>query len=498
MKNKFDQAVEQANASITQVREAVAMLVLLANYRSAESLIGGELAMDKDALMDALSACRDAFDTPAPGSALESLWGQAIGSPLAVPAHVKEQAAEIADLRAQLEAVGAGGASRRLLGGVEFMHACNLWVDPKTGKFVVDSCDHPASELVQAYISAAPLPPTEQPAKPIKDGEIAKVVNTLRDIAIEFHGAQQLRERIAQVVVPLLKAQPAGPDMQGVGNYPHEQMDALGLARYKLVQAADGYWPYAVVAGTGEQQIYRGLKSDCQQVVRILTSAFLDGGFAASELRPTTQLASFWEAYKTMFVAASEAPDVVLAQRLADFMASMDATQPQQSTPTLCVREDAEVSIDDELGLLKLAHDYAKWLDGHGRGSTFSTFVNEFPYDHMGANPVYTQVMAIISAAKQSTPVQQSAAMPPEVPRFQWTCDNGCGVCEPKRYEFVYERTETLDGELVSQKTTPQLVSKCCGVGMAMWDNLKDEQIDVVTSPMPINRAAINPTGGTT
>jgi hypothetical protein len=81
----------------------------------------------------------------------------------------------------------------------------------------------------------------------------------------------------------------------------------------------------------------------------------------------------------------------------------------------------------------------------------------------------------------QSTQAQQSAVMPDEVPRFQWTCDNGCGVCEPKRYEFIYEKTETLDGELVSQKTTPQLVSKCCGVGMAMWDNLKDEQIDVVT-----------------
>lgn len=38
------------------------------------------------------------------------------------------------------------------------------------------------------------------PPVPIKDHEIAKAVNTLRDIAIEFHGSQQLRERIAQVV----------------------------------------------------------------------------------------------------------------------------------------------------------------------------------------------------------------------------------------------------------------------------------------------------------
>lgn len=39
----------------------------------------------------------------------------------------------------------------------------------------------------------------------IKDHEIAQAVNTLRDIAIEFHGTQQLRERIAEVLRPLFK-----------------------------------------------------------------------------------------------------------------------------------------------------------------------------------------------------------------------------------------------------------------------------------------------------
>jgi hypothetical protein len=38
----------------------------------------------------------------------------------------------------------------------------------------------------------------------MKDGEIAKVVNELRDIATQYHATQQLRERIANVVVPLL------------------------------------------------------------------------------------------------------------------------------------------------------------------------------------------------------------------------------------------------------------------------------------------------------
>ena len=47
----------------------------------------------------------------------------------------------------------------------------------------------------------------------LKDHEIALVVNELRDIAIRYHGTQQLRERIAQVVVPALRrtATPQSP-----------------------------------------------------------------------------------------------------------------------------------------------------------------------------------------------------------------------------------------------------------------------------------------------
>lgn len=47
--------------------------------------------------------------------------------------------------------------------------------------------------------------------QPIKDHQIAQIVNQLRDIAIEFGGTQQLRERIAVVIVPMLKAQQPKP-----------------------------------------------------------------------------------------------------------------------------------------------------------------------------------------------------------------------------------------------------------------------------------------------
>ncbi|MFW8303609.1 hypothetical protein ACOIDD_27960, partial [Klebsiella pneumoniae] len=42
----------------------------------------------------------------------------------------------------------------------------------------------------------------------MKDHEIRELVNQLRDIAIEYHGTQQLRERIARAVrVAMLHAQ---------------------------------------------------------------------------------------------------------------------------------------------------------------------------------------------------------------------------------------------------------------------------------------------------
>lgn len=39
----------------------------------------------------------------------------------------------------------------------------------------------------------------------MKDHEIREIVNRLRDIAVLYHDTQQLRERIAGVIVPILK-----------------------------------------------------------------------------------------------------------------------------------------------------------------------------------------------------------------------------------------------------------------------------------------------------
>lgn len=46
-------------------------------------------------------------------------------------------------------------------------------------------------------------PEQQAQGEPWKDHDTAKLVNELRDVAIQFHAAQQLRERIAYIIKPL-------------------------------------------------------------------------------------------------------------------------------------------------------------------------------------------------------------------------------------------------------------------------------------------------------
>lgn len=65
--------------------------------------------------------------------------------------------------------------------------------------------DAGASSAMSVAINVRPLYAEPMPAPSLKDNEIAQLVNALRDCAVEFHAAQQLRERIAAIVVPALR-----------------------------------------------------------------------------------------------------------------------------------------------------------------------------------------------------------------------------------------------------------------------------------------------------
>jgi Lar family restriction alleviation protein len=89
---------------------------------------------------------------------------------------------------------------------------------------------HDESEAVGKWNRrAAPSQPEGAPA-PLKDGQVAALVNELRDIALKFHGAGQLRERIAQVIRPLFsKAGVAAPEKAAAA-------DAKDAARYRWLR----------------------------------------------------------------------------------------------------------------------------------------------------------------------------------------------------------------------------------------------------------------------
>ena len=62
-----------------------------------------------------------------------------------------------------------------------------------------------------------------------------------------------------------------------------------------------------------------------------------------------------------------------------------------------------------------------------------------------------------------------------ELPRFQFICANGCGTCGVKLVEFETHRSETLTGELIERTAIPDLVSTCCGAGVEIWDEAKQD-----------------------
>lgn len=96
---------------------------------------------------------------------------------------------------------------------------------------------------------------------------------------LEMSGPQLLM--FAEDLKEQLLARQAVVQAEPVADYPHEQMDALALARYKVVQSDQSmYWRNAVVAGDGQQHLYNGSEVDCQNMARKFAGAFLDGAFA--------------------------------------------------------------------------------------------------------------------------------------------------------------------------------------------------------------------------
>ena len=127
----------------------------------------------------------------------------------------------------------------------------------------------------------------------VEKGDPVDVANYCAFLAARGEGIAP-RQCLAQIEEP---AAPAAVAPRG--EYPHEQMDAMALDRYKVVPSnASMLWSHAVVAGDGTQQLYVGREVECQNMARKFAGAFLDGAFAFHSMAaaPTAQAAPALEA----------------------------------------------------------------------------------------------------------------------------------------------------------------------------------------------------------
>lgn len=103
------------------------------------------------------------------------------------------------------------------------------------------------------------------------------------------HGIGGHARGLLSAAMHRLVIQSRAAGVQGAGEYPHEHMDALAADRYKVVPTNSGFWPFCVTAGDGERQLYKGNRGSCVAVAGQLTTAFQDGGFAATAMLATPQ-----------------------------------------------------------------------------------------------------------------------------------------------------------------------------------------------------------------
>lgn len=66
-----------------------------------------------------------------------------------------------------------------------------------------------------------------------------------------------------------------------------QSIEQMAVDRYKVVPSHSSmFYPCAVVAGDGQQQLYIGREAECQNMARKFTGAFLDGAFVALAAAP--------------------------------------------------------------------------------------------------------------------------------------------------------------------------------------------------------------------
>ena len=121
--------------------------------------------------------------------------------------------------------------------------------------------------------------------------------------------------------------------------YPHEQMDALAISRYKVVPSDQSmYWRHAVVAGDGQRHLYNGSEVDCQNMARKFAGAFLDGAFAFHATQQTqaeVQAKPVAWVHPDYFTAFSKQGFKIVARKIAPELVPLFAAPQAQPADAL-------------------------------------------------------------------------------------------------------------------------------------------------------------------
>ena len=217
--------------------------------------------------------------------------------------------AENQQLRADLEAIGAGGVGPLMPATVQHQHKSNIdndlqrenghlitsssivpagWklvpVEPTIGmcmagdevRVTVDDATRTPA-IYRAMLDAAPQPPT--PSRPEIDHahELRRHSRKLGQPVGEAAGVMQ---RAADEIDRLRAALEQPVEQEPVA---WQSIEAMAVQRYKVVPAHDSmFYRHAVVAGDGTQQLYIGRETECENIARRFAGAFLDGAYEAS------------------------------------------------------------------------------------------------------------------------------------------------------------------------------------------------------------------------
>lgn len=193
-------------------------------------------------------------------------------------------------------------------------------------KAIADQDDRAAQAMLREILAAPQPSPTPPPAKvelfnpleggnpetalqmaaviALRDSQPAPVLDSLALMKVVMRADEALAGRCTRgttnwaaaigkavqdaVLAARAPAESGAAPAGGAVAMPSDDIDAVGLARYKVVPAHDSmFHRFAVVAGDGKQQLYLGREVECENMARKFAGAFLDGAFYQSNIAPT-------------------------------------------------------------------------------------------------------------------------------------------------------------------------------------------------------------------